>query len=281
MRRIVCALMISAAAAAAQARNLYIPVAGSTAGAGGTYFRTDVRIFNPSFTRDIDVTIHFLPQGQDNSNISGQVFQVPKRQMVVLNDIVNSLAGWTPPLVGALRIDSDTDADYNVIVDSRTYTDSPNPAAPGTFGQFIPALDVNTAARKSVAVHVANSDGYRANAVLMNPNRVPASVIVSVVLGNGALAAPETIVTLQPMSMLLMPVGALAGGRPFDDAFLHFDSNEPIFSGVSVVDNQSSDQFFVPGEEDRDEVKPFAGAFEPGSAYQMPTSQSASTVRVR
>lgn len=258
MRRVVFALIVSAVAGAAGARNLYIPVAGSAAGVGGTYFRTDVRIFNPSSTQDIDVTIHFLPQGQDNSNISGQLFRIPKRQMVVLNDIVGSLAGWTPPLIGALRIDSDTDSDYNVIVDSRTHTDSPNPAAPGTFGQFIPALDGNTAVRKSVAVHAANSSRYRANAVLMNPQRTPASVTVSVVLANGALAAPETTLTVQPMSVLLIPVSVLAGGRPFDDAFLHFDSDEPIFSGVSVVDNQSSDQFFVPGAEDRDEVKPLA-----------------------
>ena len=256
MRRMVFALVVSAIATGAVARNLYIPVAGSTPGAGGTYFRTDVRLFNPSSTKDIVVTIHFLPQGQDNSNISGQLFEVPRRQMVVLNDVVGSLAGWTPPLVGALRIDSDTDSDYNLIVDSRTYTDSPNAAAPGTFGQFIPALDVNTAVRKSVAVHVANSDRYRANAVLMNPQRVPATVTVSVVLANGALAAPETTLTVQPMSMRLLPVSELADGRPFDDGFLHFDSNEPVFSGVSVVDNQSSDQFFVPGEEDRDDVKP-------------------------
>lgn len=256
MRRVVCALIIAAVAGSAAARNLYIPVVGSAAGVGGTYFRTDVRIFNPSFTKDIDVTIHFLPQGQDNSNISGQLFQIPKRQMVVLNDVAGSLIGWKPPLLGALRIDSDTDADYNVIVDSRTYTDSPNPAAPGTFGQFIPALDVNTAVKKSVAVHAANSSRYRANAVVMNPNRTTASVTVSVVLANGARAAPETVMSVPPMSVLLLPVGGLAGGRPFDDAFLHFDSNEPIFSGVSVVDNQSSDQFFVPGAEDRDEVKP-------------------------
>ena len=70
---------ITLAAAGADARNLYIPIAGEVPGANNTYFRTDVRIFNPSFVDDIDVSIHFLPAGQDGSNISGQVFQVPVR----------------------------------------------------------------------------------------------------------------------------------------------------------------------------------------------------------
>src|SRR5437899_9553422 len=145
MRRVFIIALLSICAVTASARNVFIPIAGAVPGANNTYFRTDVRIFNPSHSQDIDVPIHFLPQGEDNTNIAGQLFHVPKRQMVVLNNVVASLYGWTPPLLGALRIDSNNAADYNVVVDSRTYTDSPNPAAPGTYGQFIPAFDVDRA----------------------------------------------------------------------------------------------------------------------------------------
>ena len=258
MRRIVFVFLLSALAWSVSAKNLFIPVAGAVPGIGNTYFRTDVRIFNPSHTRDIGVTIHFLPQGGEyNAGIPGQVFNVPKRQMLVLNDVVGSLQGWTPPLIGALRIDSDGDADYNVIVDSRTYTDSPNPAAPGTYGQFVPALDRDAAVKKSVVVHVSSSAGYRANAVLMNPQRVPATVTASLAFPDGALVVPEVTITIPPMGMMQSAVPVLFNTtRAFADAFLHFDSDQPIFTAVSVIDNKSNDQFFVPGVEDRDEVKP-------------------------
>jgi hypothetical protein len=257
MRRILAVLLLAASASSVSARNLFIPVAGAVPGIGNTYFRTDIRIFNPSFSKDIDVSIHFLPQGQDNSNIPGQLFHVPKRQMIVLDNVVGSLYGWTPPLLGALRIDSDGAADYNVIVDSRTYTDSPNPAAPGTYGQFIPALDIDTAVKKSIVVHVSSSPDYRTNVVFMNPQRVPATITASLVFPDGALVTPEATITVPPMSMIQRAVPVLFDTtRSFADAFLHVDSDQPVFSGVSVIDNHSSDQFFVPGVEDRDEVRP-------------------------
>jgi hypothetical protein len=257
MRTILAALLVAATALSATAKNFYLPIAGSVPGVGNTYFRTDIRIFNPSYTMDVDVSIHFLPQGQNNSGISGQLFHVPKRQMLVINDVVGSLIGWTPPLIGALRIDSDGAADYNVLVDSRTYTDSPNPAAPGTFGQFIPALDVNTAIKQSVVVHVSSSADFRTNGVVMNPQRIPATVTASLAYPDGTLVAPEVTITVPPMSMIMFSVPSLfSTQRTFADAFLHFDSDQPVFTGASVVDNRSSDSFYVPGLEDKDEVKP-------------------------
>ena len=119
--RTLFGLLLSLAALNASAKNLYIPVAGEVPGANGTYFRTDVRIFNPSYVHDIDVSIHFLPMGMDGSNISGQVFRVPKRQMLVLDNVLRKLYGVTAPAVGALRLDSDTDNSYDFIADSRTY----------------------------------------------------------------------------------------------------------------------------------------------------------------
>jgi hypothetical protein len=256
MRVLLVAIAI-AVTTTASAKNFYIPVAGSIAGKGNTYFRTDVRIFNPSFTKDISVTVHFLPQGADNTNISGQLFAVPKRQMIVLNDICGSLYGWQPPLLGALRIDSNEQYDYNVLVDSRTYTDAPTAQPPGTFGQFIPALDANSALKKSVVMHVSSSGAYRTNAVIMNPQLIAAAVNVSLAFPDGALIAPPIALAVAPMSMIQFYVAEeFATTRTFDYAFQHFDSDRPIFSGASIVDNRSADAFFVPGLEDKDEVKP-------------------------
>ena len=255
---ILTALLI---ATAAEARNLYIPIAGEVPGANNTYFRTDVRIFNPSYVHDIDVTIHFLRAGQDNANISGQVFHVPHRQMLVLNNVVRQLYGVTTPALGALRLDSDTDYSYDFIAESRTYTDSPNPAVAGTYGQFIPALDVTTAKEKTIVVHAIHSNDFRTNVGIMNPQRVPATITPSLVFPDGTLIAEGAQITVPPMSVVQMSVPAMFGtDRQFDDGFVVLDASAKVFGYLSVVDNRSGDPFFVPGVEDKAEVTPIGGA---------------------
>jgi len=71
MKRILSILILSTFALGASAKNMYIPVAGKVAGGNNTFFRTDVRIFNPSSTDDIAVSIHYLPQGIEGPNIPG------------------------------------------------------------------------------------------------------------------------------------------------------------------------------------------------------------------
>ena len=251
---LVAALLL---ATAADAKNLYIPVAGEVPGANNTYFRTDVRIFNPSYEHDIDISIHFLPTGMDGANISGQLFRVPKRQMLVINNVLRQLAGVTTPAIGALRLDSDTDKSYDFIAESRTFTDSPKPEVPGTYGQFIPALDVNTAKAKSIVTHATQNANFRTNAGIMNPQRTAATVTPSLVFPDGTLIAEGAPITVAPMSMIQTSVAAMFGtDRQFDDAFIIFDSSAPVFTFLSVIDNRSGDPFFVPGAEDKAEVLP-------------------------
>ena len=250
MKRIALPLAITLAlvfATGAAAKNLYIPAAGSAPGANGTRFRTDVRIFNPSSTETIHVTLHFLPQEWDGSNISGRLVTIPPRQMAVLNDVVANFLQWPVPAVGAIRLDSDTDQSYEFSAESRTYTDSPNPAAPGTFGQFIPALDPNVHATKiGVVLHVSNNDAFRTNAGVMNPNRDPINVRATLVRADGTLVAERDLFELPPYSMTLQPLGQLFGGAPVvDDGYIVFNTSLPAFPFASVVDNQSGDAIFV------------------------------------
>lgn len=258
-RRILLTVAILLVSVAASARNLYIPVAGRTQGANGTSFRTDVRLFNPSSTYDIHVTLHYLPQGMDGSNIPGRMVAVPRRQMIVLNDVVGSFFDWPAPTVGAIRIDSNEDRDYAIIATSRTYTDTPGSS--GTYGQFIPALDESAARQKSIVLHVTHSadlaTGFRTNAGVMNPSRNAVVVAPSVVMPDGTLVTEGAAITIPPMSMMQLPLANIVGAqRAVEHAFIHFDATGPVFTYASVVDNQTGDQFFVAGQEDRAEVRP-------------------------
>lgn len=257
MKRLLTLAAFGLVAVSAEARNLYIPVAGEVPGANNTYFRTDVRLFNPSYVDDIDVSIHFLPAGMDGSNISGQLFHVPRRQMLVLNNVMRHLAGVTTPAIGALRLDSNTDKNYDLIAESRTYTDSPNPAVAGTYGQYIPALDLMSAVEKTIVTHATQNANFRTNVGIMNPQREAAVVTASLVLPDGSLISEAAQRTIPPMSMIQMSVPAMFGtDRQFDDAFVIIDSTQPVFGFMSIVDNRTGDPFFVPGAEDKAEVRP-------------------------
>lgn len=263
MKKALFCLALTLLAASASAKNLYIPIAGVAPGANGTLFRTDVRIFNPSTTETISISIHFLPTGIDGSGIPGRIAYVPPRQMVVLNNIVGDFMQVAPPAIGALRLDSDTAYSYSFSADSRTYTDSPNAAAPGTYGQFVPALDPKNAAKKTVVMHVSSSSdlnrGFRTNAGIFNPTSYgpTATITPSLYRANGTLIATGPAFTVPALSVTQKSLPALFGQVPdFEDGYILFDSDQPVFTYASVVDNRSSDQTFYLGSEDKAEVIP-------------------------
>lgn len=262
MRPLVLTLAIFASAGLAEAKNLYVPVAGVAQGANNTRFRTDVRIFNPSPIETIGISVHFLPQGMDGSNISGILVPVGPGEMVVLNDIAGSLFQLAPPALGAIRFDSDVaPLSYPFVVTSRTYTDSPNPAVSGTYGQFIPALDPQRDAHLiSIVLHISHSNdlsrGSRTNAGIMNPNRVPAVVTPTVVRADGTLIAEGAAITVPAMSMVQQSIPDMFGtDRDVENGYLHFISTQPVFTYASVIDNNSGDQFFIVGAKDDSSIE--------------------------
>jgi hypothetical protein len=264
MRRTLFVLTLSLFAFGASAKNMYIPVAGKVAGANNTFFRTDVRIFNPSSTDDIAISIHYLPQGVDGTNIPGRVVSVPKRQMIVLNDIVGDLFGETANTIGALRLDSDTDASYEFMADSRIYTNSPNAAVQGTYGQYVPALALSDAKLKTVVLHLKNfpdtgivgATSFRTNVGVMNPGNEAATITSGLYGPNGIRLLEGLVLTIPPKSMRQLSIAELFGTATFNDGFVTFESTQPIYSWGSVVDNKSGDQVFVRGIEDKAERKP-------------------------
>jgi Family of unknown function (DUF5719) len=244
---ILAALLATQLTTTALAKNMYIPAAGKTAGANGTYWRTDVRIFNPSIYNDINVSLHFLPQGMDGRNIPGRAFHIGKRQTLVLDDVVAVLApGMTG--AGAIRIDSDhahTNDDF--IATSRTYTNSTDPMRPGTYGQFVPALEV-TEARTSTAVpQVAVRPDVRTNVGVMNPTQEDVTVQIRILGTDGQVLGGSVSVNVPPKSMRQWSLSQLFGGLYLGDATVIIDATEPVFTWGSIIDNDSGDAIFVRG----------------------------------
>ena len=247
---ILAALLATQLATSAVARNMYVPAVAKTSGANGTSWRTDIRIFNPSNVSDINVSLHFLPQGMDGSNISGRGFMIRKRETLVLDDVVSILAPAATNVVGAIRIDSDhahTNDDF--IVSSRTYTGTGNAARPGTYGQFVPAFGVAEATRSSAVLHVASRPDVRTNVGVMNPNLEPVTVRLTLLGTDGQpyLQSVSLVVPPRSMQQWSMTDALLFGAVYADNGVIIAEATAPVFTWGSVIDNYSGDAIFVRG----------------------------------
>ncbi|HYH07942.1 MAG TPA: hypothetical protein VEK11_12865 [Thermoanaerobaculia bacterium] len=231
------------------AKDVYLSIGGSVG-----IFRTDARIFNPSFEKDITVTARYLPAGNENNEgVATKSITVPKRSMAVYNDVVQSLFGGGPAL-GAVRLTSDDD----FVATQRIYADQSNGAQNGTLGQFVPGLDVTAALKKGVLLQLKqNGSGgtkgtFRTNWGGVNPNASVANVSFKLYDNTNALAGTNNL-TIQPFGVIGPTNIAGFFGNPnrnLSDAWISFESDQPIFAYGSVNDNGSDDPTFIPASAD-------------------------------
>lgn len=246
---LLAVLLATQLAASAFAKNMYVPVAGVTPGSNGTFWRTDVRIYNPSSAQGIDVTLHFLPQGMDGTNISGRVFHLGPRETLVLDNVVATLAPHLTHAVGAIRIDSDTDQSYDFIASSRTYTGTGIATRPGTYGQFVPALEAADATRSAAVLHIAARPEVRTNLGVMNPGLEPVTVKFTLmgIDGQAFLGSLPLVVPPRSMQQWAMTDPLMFGGLYAAYGTILMDATAPVFTWGSVIDNDSGDAIFVRG----------------------------------
>jgi plastocyanin len=251
MRRPFLVLCLTAAfATAASAKDIYLSVGGKVGN-----FVTDMRIFNPSTTKDIQVLAYLLPasgSGTDNSGVQPKTITIAKRSQVVYDDVVASL--FAAGGVAGVRLKSDDD----FVATQRIYAFA---ADKSTTGQYVPGLDVSSAKKKGVLIQLKATGGkgqagtFRTNVGVLNPNGVAANVTWRLYDKNNALAGAALTQTLPPYAVI-SPLGltAFATNVPstadLTDAWLSYDSDQPLFAYGSVVDNTTDDGTLIPSAED-------------------------------
>jgi hypothetical protein len=244
---ILAALLTTSLATSAFAKNMYIPVAGRAPGSNGTFWRTDVRIFNPSAVHEIDVTLHFLPRGEDGTNIPGRMFHLGKRETLVLDDVISAVAPHLTHAVGAIRIDSDNGASFDFIASSRTWTGTGDPERPGTYGQFIPALAPADAAKSTAVLHVATRPEARTNVGVMNPGLEAVTVRMTLLGTDGQPFLESHELVVPPRSMGQWAMTHLFGALYMENGVIAIEASAPVFTWGSVIDNYTGDAVFVRG----------------------------------
>jgi plastocyanin len=212
-------------------KDVFLSIGGSVGA-----FRTDMRIFNPSSTKDIQVQAYLLPLGADNSGVQPKTITVPKRQQMVFDDIVSSL--FQASGLAAIRLSSADD----FVATQRIYAGT----SAGTLGQFVGGIDAASAKKNGVMLQLKVNGAFRTNYGAVNPNNATANVTWRLYDANNALVSTFND-TLQPYGV--KGPTALAGSN-LSDAWLSYTSDQPIVAYVSVVDNGTTDPTYVPAFED-------------------------------
>lgn len=259
MRRSRFALfIILLSASSAFSKDIYFPIAGTTSTLGA--FKTDVRIFNPSSSKDITVQVFLLPAGnRDNSAVSSQNKTVPKRQMLILNDVVAQFGGSD---LNAIRLSSSDDfVATERVYAARSASGSCNTT--GTVGQDIAGVDATAAKRNGVLLQLKTTTGdctqagvssFRSNVGVINPGTNPAQVTFRLYDKNNVLITGDPI-TIPPMGVIA-PTNIISGfffspgASDLTDAWVSFASDQPLFAYGSVIDNCTSDPTYIAMSED-------------------------------
>jgi len=224
------------------ASRLVIPAVGRLPGANGTFWRSDVTIYNPNGFTPQTVTLRYRAADADNRNAASRQFTVLGGRTVVLADILSTF-GLTS---GSGALEVTWNAGAAPVVTSRTYT---TVDGGGTYGQ---SIDPVAAFRADAFVPGLRSDfAFRSNVGFVNDADVTTGVTVSLLGSNGQTLA-SAFVQLPPKSMTQSSVAALfpnvdAASLGFFTLQAHDDSGQ-MFAYGSIVDNASGDPVFFAGQ---------------------------------
>jgi PKD repeat protein len=207
-----------------------IPVVGRSPGANGTFWRSDVTLFNPSAS-SLAVTLRF--------NGTNKSVTIGGNDTVVLADIVSQY-GLTAAN-GALQISWTAAA--GPVVTSRTYTSVDG----GTYGQSIDPVAAFSS--RMFVPGLRNDDGYRSNVGFVNGGSETESVAVSLLSPSGTELA-RTSITVNPGQLVQNSISSLFPGVGVAAGFtlvVEGDANARVFAYGSMVDNGSGDPVFFAG----------------------------------
>jgi hypothetical protein len=222
------------------AAEVYLPIAGSVG-----VFRTDARVFNPSFSDTIAVEASLLPAGNvDNAGVTPIQITLAPREMKVYDDVVASLFSGTD--LAGIRFSSNADLGAT----ARIYADSTT----GTLGQFVVGVPVESALTKGVLLQLKSSAAFRTNVGVLNTSGFADAEVNFRLHDKTNEEVGSVTTTVRPRGVVApTAVTSLFPGVSADlsDFWISFESTVPVVAYGSVVDNLTTDPTFVPAIADR------------------------------
>lgn len=234
--------------------------AANVAGLAPAFWRTDVRVFNPS-SESSNVTIKFLPINQGSPSGPGESTTLAPHATWVLDDILGSALAQgyvgTGVNAAALRLTFDNAANAAPVVVSNTY--SPPPSGVGREGESTPGIEVvpNTTPPVLWITGIRNTGttapGFRTNYSVVNLRSDAGLQGMKFTLFNstGTAVATKTV-NMNPLDYWHDSLAKLFDGNPAavspDPLALKVDvpAGADVQAFTSLIDNGSLDPVLIP-----------------------------------
>ena len=215
-----------------------IAAVGRANGVGGTFWRSDVTLFNPNAS-----PISVLMRLDDNRNASWQSVTLGGFQTVVLPDIASRFAG-SATINGSLEFSWPGNAP---VVTSRTYTTN---SIGGTFGQSVDPI--GSFSSDQYVTGLRSDSAFRTNVGFVNGGDTSIGLNVALLSSSGATIATG-FVGLSPKTQVQYSLGTLFPGvdvNALGNVTLqaHTDSAPTMFAYGSIIDNVSGDPVYFGGK---------------------------------
>lgn len=234
------------------------PVVAHVGGAQDTDWRSDLRLFNATASREAEIRLVLNPASDATFSGSRQTdVIVPHGSVVALDDVVKNRFGLDAGR-GSLLIQDPAGA--LVHGTSRTYTTSDS----GTYGQFVaPSVagfsSTGAGDRALIVLPTAGAD-HRVNIGITEVTGRPATVAVTLLDSeNGVAIGPSTFHFVEAYANLqlngLLPDMDLANGADPYIAVAVVQGEGRVVAYGSVIDNRTGDAVFITG--DTPEVVPY------------------------
>jgi subtilisin-like proprotein convertase family protein len=222
---------------------LHVAVSGTTSGAAGTRFVSDLRLLNPGPTHET-ATVLYTPSGMDGlTTFRAFSLSVEPGQVVALDDVVGATFRSTG--TGSIEVRGNP----ALLITSRIYNDRTD----GTFGQFFAASPTSAGIRAGDEplniLQLRNTASFRSNLGIAELDGGTGVVEIRLYDGSGALVSTESR-DIQAFGHSQIPLFGGIGGLQIDIARAEVrvaDGDARVAAYGSTVDNLSGDAVFVPG----------------------------------
>ncbi|NOZ79818.1 MAG: S8 family serine peptidase [Acidobacteria bacterium] len=229
-----------------------IPVAAHLPGAGTppTFWKTDMRVFNPSTDSTAAFDLYLVPEDADGTTTYSHIaLRVPPNTIANLQDVIKTSFGVTNGK-GNLVIQA---AGTELLATSRTYNSG---ATSGTFGQFVGAdLGISAIGKGDGPVtmlQLASNDAYRTNVGFSEASGHSADVTITLHDGStGTVIGTPKTYAVKPFSnvqinKIFEKLGAPSSANAY--AIVQVTGGVGrITAYATVVDRTTGDAIFVPG----------------------------------
>jgi hypothetical protein len=224
-------------------RDAYLPAATRSPGLYGAFFRTDLKLSNPSHS-PINVRIsHFPSKG---TVLYPLVVSLGAYETRVFEDVLASLLGATADSAGALRVTVLGDAP-GIVASSRTYTEEPG----RSYGLAIGLLnDAEAVANERIALtFLSSSPDARTNLGFLETFGLPTLVKVTLYDNAGGALASRELALGRYQAVQWNDVFAETGAPPRESAsaIVEVLSGGAVIAHAIRVDNRTNDASFMEG----------------------------------